>query len=362
MSKLAKFALENQKDAAQNEAFIQATQGKYIPVSFAGKGASGQVWFALQKSLVGGSIDLAQASVLRDQLCAIKVFLPANSSDIIQPNGNGPKVKQEIVALQAIRRNEGRLTHRFPRFVEASLADESEPHKHSFFAMSAIRGFSLEHMLDFAHLGLKCPSPEALVYHIYIQLSEALEFLHKSKPAMSKTDIQPRNIMVDEARADTPGFPNIVYIDFESSEQNIGSCEMITERSIFYFLIWVLASKDHLCGDKAVKSPSRLQTDICRGHDADWKEFVDALDEHRIGKFYKDLTIEVDQDLQVGGRFFNMAVAKRAAVDKFNRKVVDAMVKHTRTHTDAKHTPFPTEEMVLNAVIEDLDREISATE
>ncbi|KAF2809750.1 uncharacterized protein BDZ99DRAFT_35899 [Mytilinidion resinicola] len=64
--------------------------------------------------------------------------------------------------------------------------------------------------------GLK--TPERFFWHLYIQLSDALRFLHALKPqAIAHGDIHSCNILLEQAAT---GLPNVVLIDFGCASIN----------------------------------------------------------------------------------------------------------------------------------------------
>ncbi|KAF1962093.1 hypothetical protein CC80DRAFT_499524 [Byssothecium circinans] len=358
--------------------FIKATRGKYVPVAIAGQGKSGQVWYALQKSLIKQSSSASQIPALRSQVCAVKVFvseipgfLPKKKQtesyidSVIREFGQAEISKEssnkEIAALLELKRDPGPFPHRLPQLIEALTLSEAEKGMPALISMKAIQGFQLSEFMTVATLFQNCPFPEALMYHLFVQLMEGLEFLHNRNPSMSKTDIQPINIMVDPTGSEVPGLPNFVFIDFGGSRLHIDNNSKMGNRYSVYRELHRLAKRHHVC-DTEVPVPeeevSRLQYEVCTHHNKDWKGFVDAL------RFANQMMSESfamgvrlvgggpDQELRSGGRLFEMAKVKRTKANDINHRIIDALMSWTAR----EHGRFPSEEEVREAIAVDEKR------
>ncbi|KAF2643704.1 hypothetical protein P280DRAFT_477181 [Massarina eburnea CBS 473.64] len=352
-------------DVEMKNRFIDATQHKYIPIAVAGEGKSGKVWYAIQKNLIEHPVGATQLTALRAQVCAVKVYAPDNARKNMK--SESPFIKyvisrfnleneieyesssHEIAALLQLKRCSGSLSHRFPQLIEALTQKEAGPGNSSWFSMGAIRGFQLSELTRFAHCLRNTPLPEALVYHIFVQLMEALEFLHKA--GISKSDIQELNVMVDMANSDVSGLPNIMFIDFAGSKLGITDWKCSTDRAYYYILMHRIATKDHACLPGALEAQgARLQADICRAHDKSWTEFVGALRKHKLNAV-SDAEMATDGDLRPGGRLFAMAKARRLCPDGFNHRVIETLLNETLKRADVKDVQFPSEEEVLEAIV-----------
>jgi serine/threonine protein kinase len=106
-----------------------------------------------------------------------------------------------------------------------SLFDVDATSPTSWIVLPVIQGPPLADILD----NPKYTIPEALAFHVFLQLAEALHFLHKLTPfAIAHGNVHEGNIMLDPSHCDVVGFPNVVLIDFgiASTYDRSTSCVM----------------------------------------------------------------------------------------------------------------------------------------
>jgi serine/threonine protein kinase len=80
----------------------------------------------------------------------------------------------------------------------------------------AMRAFTGRLDLDAVHSRMMRPVHRGFAFHIFLQVGEALQFLHETC-GVAHQDLHMGNIMVDTARQDIEGLPNLVIVDLEFS-------------------------------------------------------------------------------------------------------------------------------------------------
>ncbi|KAF2107561.1 kinase-like domain-containing protein [Lophiotrema nucula] len=197
---------------AHNEADrISRFPNELIPIKQVGSGASGHVLLALSiKEIVQRSNSTPNLEELKAALVAVKMFHPQMAS-------NGDAL-EEVKILEHVRKHANESEHS-KRVVQLLSRDEEEPLRCNWFSMRA-GSLALNNVLwNFEGTDLLIPHlPEELIWHVFIQFSEALWFLHKAcNPAIAHGDLHTGNVVLDWATQDTPGFPNLILIDFGSA-------------------------------------------------------------------------------------------------------------------------------------------------
>ncbi|KAF2710263.1 hypothetical protein K504DRAFT_454587 [Pleomassaria siparia CBS 279.74] len=91
---------------------------------------------------------------------------------------------------------------------------------------------------------------EEFVYHVFIQLMDALFFLHKKcDPPIVHSNIFAENLMLDtRSEPHYPGFPNIILIDFGESDEapssyDYAECKLGRDRCMAYSVVYLLGIK-----------------------------------------------------------------------------------------------------------------------
>jgi serine/threonine protein kinase len=177
---------------------------------------------------------------LKAQLCAVKI--PIHRTE--------DKCAKEVHAMKRIQGLGDGPTSRFVQLLDhAEMKQTSYSPEGSainecrWFFMKAIQGFNL---LQFRRPFSKDVVPEVLVWHIYLQLSEALQYLHSLDPPLVHRDLSSQNIMLDVSHRGVSSLPNVVVVDFGNA-QNATEPHMAYEYGIFYHVLRSLASLSYSC-------------------------------------------------------------------------------------------------------------------
>ncbi|KAF2451830.1 hypothetical protein P171DRAFT_438499 [Karstenula rhodostoma CBS 690.94] len=152
-----------------------ATNNKYVGITLAGTGITADVW-----------------------LFSTRAYL-----------------KSELPAMKLLQTVPEELRARFTKPLDFSEVENVD--NPCWYAMEAIHGFTLSQLRGAAKFS-KMIIPQEFVFHVYLQLHEALEFLHTSVPPMIKGDLVAVNVMIDPTTQDVPGFPNVKLIDFGGAQ------------------------------------------------------------------------------------------------------------------------------------------------
>ncbi|KAL1592684.1 hypothetical protein SLS60_011100 [Paraconiothyrium brasiliense] len=315
---------------------MKATNGKYVSISHAGSGMTADIYFALpQKSLEGLKHPL-NLTALRSQVCAIKLYKQFASRFYL---------KYELPAMKRLQDVPEELRARFAEplnFCEMDAADGSY-----WYSMKAVNGFTLSQLRNTAAT-IKTIIPQELVFHVYLQLNQALNFLHTSDPPMVKGDLIAVNVMVDPSNQDTPGFPNIKLIDFGCSlvGGSYANAAMESERHWLYKMMYDLAMLNHRC-----KRTDAAFADADKGsnncvHEIEFTDFVDALRQRLVVDLGLSRSKEqVDIDLQE--RIPKILKIKRGYASAESLQAIDYLVKQSLESSEVK---FPTDQQILDAV------------
>ncbi|OCK73961.1 kinase-like protein [Lepidopterella palustris CBS 459.81] len=187
---------------------------KYVKVANAGYGNYGEVFFCLPKTAIAAAADGIKSTPpsmdmdkLWREICVVKVQRSVEAKF---------GAKCEVVAMEAIRASESPMCSRLAEILDA---DNSSGDTVDWIATSAIFGptlcqvsFGWNKVMDYK------PIPEEMVCHVFIQLCDALRFLHGLEQPIMHCDIHKGNIMLDPFRQDFPGLPNVVLIDFGNAK------------------------------------------------------------------------------------------------------------------------------------------------
>jgi serine/threonine protein kinase len=81
----------------------------------------------------------------------------------------------------------------------------------------------------------KTKIPEEFVWHVFIQLTQAMFFLHHvCRPSIVHCDLHMGNILLDVSEQDCHGFPNIRVIDFGMAEETDREVALAEDRQMLY--------------------------------------------------------------------------------------------------------------------------------
>jgi len=240
---------------------------------------------------------------LKTQLCAVKI--PSRK--------NQDTTAREIEVLKCFGLKAGPLAQRFPQFIDAVYVEEPLS-SCRWLATTAIPGFNLEQLIEATGPD---PVPNELVMHIYLQLGEAIRFMHDME--LAHRDLHPGNIMLDPSKQDVPGFPNVVVIDFGSVKDEARREELVEERKRFYYVVSQLAMMYRKC--RPVHHwASNVKDCAC---DPFWVDFVKVLNEPKPFLYPQDIVMG---HVEFQSRFGARAVAIRDSVKPDTRYQIAKLI------------------------------------
>lgn len=325
-----------------------ATKNKYMGISLAGKGCTAETYFAIPQSAVNNTDRTPDAASLRSQVCAVKLYKMHASRVFF--NNELPAMKRLQTVTEALR----------ARFVEPlDNSDESgKDNAPSWIAMKAIQGFTLTQFRRAVFLSKKVV-PEEFMFHMYVQLHEAVKYLHTSDPPMVKGDIVGVNVMIDTSTQEVPGFPNIKLIDFGSA--NIGKAGVPLSQQLrdqewqwVYRLMYDFATLNHKCEySKDSDLASGGENKRTCSHGVEFTDFIDSLGYaltagRRLDKSYSE------QEINLQERLPRILKIRR---NYASPKVIQA-IKHLLEETSASiDDKFPSDHKILEV----LNRKVLST-
>jgi serine/threonine protein kinase len=122
--------------------------------------------------------------------------------------------------------------------------------------------------------------PEEFVWHIFIQLTQAMFFLHHvCRPSIIHCDLHMGNILFDVSEQDCHGFPNIRVIDFGMAEETDREVALAEDRQMLYTTLSDLDKELGMCKCELTKHfPYRDTSNMpdCM-HTEGWIEFQEML-------------------------------------------------------------------------------------
>jgi serine/threonine protein kinase len=234
---------------------------QYLPISVAGSGAQGSVYFCLPKSSIPTTHSLSKANfvALKKQVLAVKITCkvdPCAAED----------AAKEIAVLEKISTLiPAELRGQFVTLLDAGEEFNNEGEwLYSWMALHALHPvITLE---TFRHAIKNDESAsDALAAHFFLQIGSALMFLHNVVGVMH-TDLHDHNILIDTQSPPSNGFPNFVMIDF-------GCATATSEYSHYPHLEDPCSLHHEVC---ALMS-SGIAADKRAAHDVEWTKFRNLL-------------------------------------------------------------------------------------
>ncbi|KAF2123138.1 kinase-like domain-containing protein [Lophiotrema nucula] len=302
-----------------------------VPFQFVGCGEFGTVFFCLPKfqfnvsreQLANGkSVNITG---LKKAIVALKVPYPGLEADLAE----------EVSMLAAIKKDPNddhhcqtiRQNFRVPDDPKCSRAMATNAIVGAMSLGDVVRSFGQSNAI----------APEELVWHVFLQLSDALLFLHRNKPAIVHRDLMPDNILVDCFKQDIAGFPNIVLIDFGCAEyeNNLFNGEFLADAEYFCRLLHSLRGRNKsMCpAEEAIIHNSqdfgkmRQISGHCNEgcyHTEEWLDFVEALHDNvgdladqQVDAEYVKYDVE-----QLRTRFEKMALFNRRSAPRNVLRVI----------------------------------------
>jgi serine/threonine protein kinase len=308
-----------------------ATNNKYVGITPAGHGISADLWYSIQRTVLTDLRRPMDVAPLRSQVCVVKLYRLFSSRIYLH---------NELPAMKRLQTVPEELRARFTEPLEFS-EDSEKVNGPCWFSMRAIDGFTLSQVRTVTKAS-NIIIPQEFVFHVYLQLHEALQFLHTFDPPMIKGDLIGVNVMVDPTVQDIQGFPNIKLIDFGGAM--VGSSTLFTKRSLdnewfwLYRMVYDLAMLNHTCersGDHRNCS-----------HETEFTDFVDTLKHaSTAGKGLDGLNLEVEINLQE--RLPRVLKIKRKYASPEALQAIGRLLEETRKSSGDK---FPTDQQILDAL------------
>ncbi|KAF2000859.1 hypothetical protein P154DRAFT_534307 [Amniculicola lignicola CBS 123094] len=188
----------------------------YIQLATAGRGSAGVVFYCLPRSSVR-SLHAPETTLLppkhsvakelRTQLVAVKI---GHSKLFKEVTSREVNVLQRLKGFNAYGKEGGR----FAQLLDYEIVDDSLGHC-SWLAVEAIYPSIQLEMLLYGH---GRSFPREFTAHLFLQLGEALRFLHKELQ-VTHGDFQYNNLLVDLSSRHASGFFNLVVHDFSMSRE-----------------------------------------------------------------------------------------------------------------------------------------------
>jgi serine/threonine protein kinase len=193
---------------------------QYLPISVAGNGIQGSVYFCLPRSSIPLTRSLSKASLtaLKKQIVAVKISYKTSPFA-------AEAAAQEVAVLKKISTLvPADLKSQFTTLVDAELAVDSK-------GVEICNWIALRALTPVVTLGAfkleilpPCKSSQALAAHFFLQMGAALRFLHNDAE-IAHRDLHDHNILIDTASPSPNGLPNFVILDF-------GEAVVASERAV----------------------------------------------------------------------------------------------------------------------------------
>ncbi|KAH7132605.1 hypothetical protein B0J11DRAFT_231385 [Dendryphion nanum] len=184
----------------------------YDFLSIAETGASAHVYFALSSKLLQGAKapHIDNLNFLCKKLVAIKIF-----NDISKMNSR--KAAKEVQHLRKIgRKADSSRSNLFVSLIDADIRKEGDTEQCKWSVMETIcPAISLCYLMQCCGSPLTFPAEFAL--RLFLQISSALEFLHKEVKILHSY-VHSDNILVNSHQKTDCGLPSLVVIDFGCSD------------------------------------------------------------------------------------------------------------------------------------------------
>jgi serine/threonine protein kinase len=217
--------------------------------------------------------------------CLRRATDPSNSTDESTRDENITAGKSDVVAVKVLHQPfmHSNTEISFLRRIRSELGNESVSTANRFqefitcnpgfdihsqtlwIATKAICGSITLSDIERQYRKRKECVPEEFILHAFLQVSEALLFLHEScEPPIAHGDVHFGNVLLDE-RQDTPGFPNLVLIDFGSART---VTDMVSQSERLWQDMWLFYNSIFgLC----------TTSERTRVHPSWWPEFCDSV-------------------------------------------------------------------------------------
>jgi serine/threonine protein kinase len=325
------------------EQFHAITSGEYIPISMAGQGKDGEVWYAIPASSdvsidlsppkhgIGNSqydsglytdvthFDSTVKHFLREKLCAVKIPAQSRYRECVH----------EIAVLNSLQEAPENIRSNFPQILNAktleqlpyitSIPGDVPSPKPLYFVMSAVHPGITLLGLSKSTLLLEVPVPDSLIAHITLQLSDTISWMHEDLvPPLAHLDLQSSNVMLDMAHLEENGLPHVVLIDFATAMQSNENCFNF-DRTCLYSMIYNLAILN-----QPYSSPNRSENVIGNyTHRKDWKRFIGTL---ACPESSSNPGHMISND-EFSGKFRDMLIMKRTNICEEDMQTIEMLLQ-----------------------------------
>jgi serine/threonine protein kinase len=234
----------------------------------------------------------SRTAELKPKLVALKLFRKRHTWK--------RNAKQEIRSLQAITKASG--THPSGKLCTTLLVQDLEDN--SWLGTPAILG-GLTLASVFEAFVERERVPEEFVWHIYIQLTDALKFLHHvCEPNVPHGDLHMNNVLIDVGapRLSHPGFPQIKVIDFGGRwrETDVaGKLLMDADRNHLYSVLAGLYAEAESC---------HCTEESHKRHHDEWHSFGQTCYDESVGEYCNPMSLE-----EMWEQYGEIAVSRRKA-------------------------------------------------
>lgn len=124
-------------------------------------------------------------------------------------------------------------TQRTTRYLASGICHDEYQNPITWISMPALSScLTVDHIMNLTSE----PIPRAFVFHFFLQMLDALTFLHSTCGIVHK-DLHFQNVMLDILKQDIPGLPNLILIDFGNSEATKTASTFRWERGNFCMMV-----------------------------------------------------------------------------------------------------------------------------
>ncbi|KAF2650722.1 kinase-like protein [Lophiostoma macrostomum CBS 122681] len=307
-------------DSNFSNPLMLTNEAKDVPSSYSvikrsGRGASSNVYLCINKMAISQALS---ASEIKSQLVAVKVYDKHEAWTEL--------AEQEVRNLQTITKA-SRIHGSVQRCQTLLMHDLGST---TWIGTPAILGgMSLKQANYALNYGDKGAIPAEFVCHAFIELTEALNFLHNvCVPPVSHGDLHLGNVLIDvEApRMGHPGFPRLKLIDFGGQLEKDDMTEQTSidaDRDSLYLQLMEMYSDSPECYCNEV--------DHRQYHDV-WEMFGDTLNEESSGPYSNPMSIQEIWELYREWAVSLRQATPRSVLQRIKDVVLDsaeADVRHT---------------------------------
>ncbi|KAF2123140.1 kinase-like domain-containing protein [Lophiotrema nucula] len=243
-----------------NKCTFESVPRGFIPIAKAGEGACADVFLCLLNT--SSSLQWAQKDPL-SALVAVKVYKDTAPSVRKLLQGS---IERELTTFQFLKKHwyEEGAEHFIQLLSFSSINDNENTESPRWLSTRAVLGSTTLSTVTSTFFHANTTVPEPFIWHTFLQLSSALLFL--TSHSIIHGDLHSRNVLLDPLHRHNSGFPNLVIIDFGSSEE-VGEGEEDTlhqyNTTDLCDLTLSLCSEMYTCSaEHAIMHPYRLWNNL----------------------------------------------------------------------------------------------------